>query len=120
MNVVLVAIGGFLGATARYFVSIRLSTFKSDFPPATFIVNITGSFLLGLLFGIMPSSNASLLFGVGFLGSYTTFSTLKVEIIRQFREKKWKTALAYMICSYIVGILLAYLGILIGLKLKQL
>lgn len=111
MNILLIAVGGFFGAIARYFIAKKLPSIS------TFFVNMTGSFLLGFLMGVMPPSKWSLLLGVGFLGSYTTFSTFKFEIIHQFREKKWKPALAYMFLSYFGGILLAFFGYMSGLRL---
>lgn len=117
MNILLIAIGGFLGAIIRYFIANKFPLIKGTFPSATFFVNLTGSFLLGFLMGIMPPSKWTLFLGIGFLGSYTTFSTFKVELIRQFQEKKWKPALAYMLLSYFGGILLAFLGFLSGQNL---
>ncbi|RST71273.1 fluoride efflux transporter CrcB [Siminovitchia acidinfaciens] len=115
MNMILVAIGGFFGAMARFYVGNKLvPTVKSGFPAGTFFVNITGSFLLGLLTGTVASTTTSLLIGIGFLGSYTTFSTFKVEIIRQLADKKSKEALLYMISSYFGGIALAFIGFVIG------
>ncbi|GIN21343.1 fluoride efflux transporter CrcB [Siminovitchia fordii] len=117
MNIFLVAIGGFFGAVTRYFVANKLSFLNNSFPAATFFVNLSGSFLLGLIMGGFPSSKWTLLVGIGFLGSYTTFSTFKVEMINQLRKKKWKPALIYMFLSYFGGIVLAFLGFLTGLRL---
>jgi len=114
LNILLIAIGGFFGAITRYFIANKIPLIKGTFPSATFFVNLTGSFVLGFLMGIMPPTKWALFIGVGFLGSYTTFSTFKVEMIRQFQEKKWKPALAYMLLSYFGGILLAFLGYISG------
>lgn len=114
LNILYVALGGFFGAVARYFVANKLPFSKGLFPMATFFVNLSGSFILGILIGILPPSELSLFWGVGFLGSYTTFSTFKVEIIRQLAGQQWKAALTYMLLSYVAGILLAYFGIAIG------
>lgn len=115
MNIIFVAIGGFFGAIARFYVGNKLlAPSKNGFPAGTFFVNMTGSFLLGLLTGIAASTTISLLIGVGFLGSYTTFSTFKVEVIRQVADKKSKVALFYMVSSYLSGIVLAFIGFVIG------
>lgn len=77
MEVWLVAIGGALGATARYVVGVILARYA--FPVGTLVVNAVGSFLLGcVLFGT-STSELTLLFGVGFAGAFTTFSSFSVQ-----------------------------------------
>ncbi|MDP5273311.1 fluoride efflux transporter CrcB [Chengkuizengella axinellae] len=121
MNVIqlfLVGIGGFLGAVSRYYVSsVMTSRFSTEFPYGTLTVNLIGSFLLGLLFGIHSGFDELMLFfATGFLGAFTTFSTFKVESVKLFVEQKWKPLILYIGLSYVLGILLAYIGFIIGMK----
>lgn len=115
MSLILIAIGGFLGAISRYVASNHVfHSQKGEFPIGTFVVNLVGSFLLGCLTKL--SSNTDLLFfaGVGFLGSFTTFSTFKVEVLQLLQENKWKLPLTYMFLTYFGGIFLAYAGFILG------
>jgi CrcB protein len=75
-----VAACGALGALARFRVdgSVTART-ATVFPIGTFVVNLTGAFVLGALMGLDPTHRVGLLFGTGFLGGYTTFSTWMVE-----------------------------------------
>jgi CrcB protein len=106
----LVGLGGFLGAITRYWVN---QTFTKNrlFPLGTFIVNMTGAFLLGILIGNewVPLS-ASLLVGTGFLGAYTTFSTFHFELFLLKKNKRTFLFFLYLTSSYFLGILLAGLG----------
>lgn len=110
----LVGVGGFFGAAARYWVNRTFSKTKL-FPLGTFLVNLTGSFLMGILVGTewIPLS-VSLLFGTGFLGAYTTFSTLNFELFLLNKNKQPFMFLIYLSSSYLAGILLAGLGFWIG------
>ena len=85
----LVGLGSGLGGVARYLLSAWVAArFPSGFPWGTFVVNISGCFLLGLLLTVLTERAAApwpgwrLLLGVGFLGGYTTFSTLLYETWR--------------------------------------
>ncbi|MEV0582627.1 CrcB family protein [Nonomuraea sp. NPDC050310] len=78
----LVALFGAAGAAARYLVDHAIrSRFPTRFPVATTVVNLTGSFLLGLLVGVGLTGDWRVLAGVGFCGGYTTFSTAMVETL---------------------------------------
>lgn len=87
-------------------------------PFATWAINLSGSFLLGLLAGAAWGDNVSLLLGTGFMGAYTTFSTFNVENVQLAREKKWKTLALYVGTSYVFGIVLAYGGDLLGASMR--
>lgn len=110
---VLIGIGGFLGAVFRYQISRWGSNLKSSFPYATLLVNLLGSFLLGLLVGVEANHNSKLMIGVGFLGAFTTFSTFQFEVVQLWKKDKRKS-LIYMFTSYIGGVLLAGLGMILG------
>jgi fluoride exporter len=111
----LVGIGGFFGAIARYSAS-RYFTENHSFrlPAATLFVNILGSFLLGLLMGKGTGEMWSLLLGTGFLGSFTTFSTFKLEGIQLHIDRRKKDFILYNTICYAGGILIAYVGFQMG------
>jgi fluoride exporter len=113
-----VALAGALGALARYGLSNVIgSRDPRAFPTATFVVNISGSFVLGLLAVLLTErfvAHASLRTSltVGFLGAYTTFSTFSLETFRLLDHGAVALATAYVAASVIVGVLAAYLGVL--------
>lgn len=115
MTYVLVAIGGAAGSLVRYslgkFINERS---KSDFPIGTFIINITGATLLGVVSTIGVSNDMMLLLGEGFLGAYTTFSTFMYEGFNLFQEREKLNAFIYILCSLILGVLGYALGTLAG------
>lgn len=119
MLVVLVAVGGFLGALARYGVGELAPTEPGRWPWGTFVVNVTGAFVLGaLLEGLARSGpdagrrrQARLVLGTGFCGAYTTYSTLAVETELLRRSSAIGSAAAYPLVSAAVGLLAAALGI---------
>ena len=114
-NLLLVGIGGFFGAIARYSISKFLNS-KSKFsiPMGTLTVNLLGSFLLGILIGAKADVMLLLLLGTGFLGAFTTFSTLKFEMTEMYLHKNKKKFLHYTVMTYGLGLLLAYAGYWIG------
>lgn len=114
-NIALVAIGGFFGAMSRFGLSNWIKgRYPSTFPLATFIVNLVGSFLLGLIFGANLENTWRLLLGTGFMGAFTTFSTFKLESIQLHANRNWKVLTLYLGFSYTLGILLAFIGIKLG------
>ena len=87
MNVLLVAAGGGIGAVLRYLIGIFLAVrLGPDFPWGTFFVNVTGSFLIGIVLVLVEdgtlSPEARLFLAVGILGGYTTFSTYSYEAVQ--------------------------------------
>lgn len=108
----LVGVGGFLGANARFFIArVVGALFETRFPLGTFIINVSGCFLLGLLGTIAtqkmsPHSEAMrLALGVGFLGAFTTFSTFEFETHALLEDGSWLTATANMAGSLFVGLI---------------
>ncbi len=115
LSILFVAVGGFFGAIVRFGVSNWIKgKYPSSFPIATLIVNLSGSFLLGLIIGANLAHSLQLLFGTGFMGAFTTFSTFKLESIQLRAEKKWKTLVIYLGITYTIGILFAFIGIRLG------
>lgn len=102
--------GGFLGAVARYAVaSLAARVAGAGFPYATFVINVSGSMLLGaLLTGLaeraLPHAHeVRLAAAVGFLGAYTTFSTFEWETHALVAHGRWGAALVNVVGSVVVG-----------------
>lgn len=117
----LVGTGGFLGAIARFLLSRGVhQAVDTPFPLGTFLVNMSGSFLLGALGVVVsqrmaPESEAMRLgLGIGFLGAYTTFSTLELETHALFEDGSWLLAATNMAASLFVGLLALRFGIVIA------
>ena len=94
MPYLLVGLGGFIGANARFVVARLVGAlFETRFPLGTFVINVSGSFLLGVLGTlvaqkVMPNSESMrLALGVGFLGAFTTFSTFEFETHALLRRR---------------------------------
>ncbi|WP_079710897.1 fluoride efflux transporter CrcB [Paraliobacillus ryukyuensis] len=109
MSILLVAIGGFAGANARYFVGVTFNRVDPLRPFGTWIANITGSFLLGFLFvatdnNLLPSMMWTLL-GTGFCGAYTTFSTFGTELVSMLVKKAYRRAILYAFSSIAISLL---------------
>ncbi|KJE27762.1 fluoride efflux transporter CrcB [Geobacillus thermoleovorans] len=105
-----VAIGGFFGAMARYIVSRWAARRSPRFPLGTLIVNLLGSFLLGWLAGSGAADAAKLLVGTGFMGAFTTFSTLKWESVQLIQQRQCVKSMAYLAVTYLFGVWLAWVG----------
>lgn len=116
-----IAIGGAFGAVARYLINVSpLNAVFDKFPLPTFVINITGSFLIGflmILFADKYSSNENLRMAiiVGFLGAFTTFSTFEMEMFGLVREKQLVTAFVYLALSILVG----FVGVVAGVSLGR-
>lgn len=114
-SALLVAIGGFMGAIARFAINKWFNErYSSSFPIATLLINLIGAFLLGYIIGRDLSVNWELLLGTGFMGAFTTFSTFKLEAIKLHMVKNWRAFALYLGISYTLGILLAFLGMRLG------
>ena len=121
MPYLLVGLGGFIGANARFVVARLVGTlFETRFPLGTFVINISGSFLLGVLGTVvtqkvMPSSESMrLALGVGFLGAYTTFSTFEFETHALLEDGSWLTASTNIFASLFVGLVAVRAGIVLA------
>lgn len=122
MTYLLIGIGGFLGANARYLVAVWVAErLGSVFPYGTLIINVSGSFMMGFLEGaiaegILVHPNWRLFFAIGFLGAYTTFSTFSFENFMLIQERLYLQALVNMLASVCLG-LMAILGGMIVARL---
>lgn len=117
-NLLLVFIGGGLGSSLRYIISKYLNT-GSLVPYGTFLVNIAGSLILGVVLGWAIKNNtlnnpANLILGVGFCGGFTTFSTFSFENYSLIRSGDYFSFSVYFFGSLILGILAILIGILIS------
>lgn len=112
MEFFLVGIGGTAGAITRFLIG-KLPISKA-FPFSTIIVNLIGSLLIGLLVGKGIHGNQYLLAATGFLGAFTTFSTLNVDLLNLITLKRKKAVLGYFLLSYMGGLLCVALGLLLG------
>lgn len=113
-----VGLGGFLGANARYFLGLwAASRLGIHFPWGTFIINVSGSFLLGVIatlvnLKLVPfGDHMRLTFAVGFLGAYTTFSTYELESHALLEGGNWWPAAANLFGSLASGLIAVRLGI---------
>lgn len=112
MSLIMVLAGGCLGAISRYEISRQIETFwRNHFPLGTFLINIVGSFLIGLVFQADWGVGWHSFLAVGFLGSFTTFSTFFLEIVQLGSRRKIAMAIGYLLSSYMIGILSAFLAI---------
>lgn len=107
---IFVGIGGFFGAFSRFYLGKLLA---HPYPWATFIINSTGSFALGLVFALQLSDWLWQLIGIGFLGAYTTFSTFGFESLQLIEQQKWRQVISYIVSTVLVGILFAVIGYLV-------
>lgn len=124
MTYLLLIIGGIAGALSRFHgARILQARLGSTFPFGTFVINLTGSFVLGLLGGwlaVHPVSwgqSISLLLGTGFCGAYTTFSSFSFETVQLWRAGSPGRALANLLSQPVLGLCLAWLGLVLGTRL---
>jgi CrcB protein len=124
INYLAVAAGGALGAMARYYLNgSALGRAARPFPTATFVINVTGSFILGFFLTLVTervsiSPYLRLAVAVGFVGAYTTFSTFEYENARLIEGREYLTAFLYMSLSVIVGFAAVWGGIIAARKLS--
>jgi|SRR5579883_509692 CrcB protein len=115
-----VGLGGFLGAIARFWLGGVISNrMGSRFPYGTFVINISGSFLIGLILTLLAekthwSPNWRYLIPIGFIGAYTTFSTFEYEIFRSFQDGEMLIALLNVTLSVVVGFVSVWCGVIAG------
>ncbi|WP_172371868.1 fluoride efflux transporter CrcB [Sporosarcina jiandibaonis] len=109
LDMMMIGLGGFLGAVTRYFISKKMNEI-GRFPSGTLHVNLAGSLLIGFVFGSDLSRIWTLFLASGLAGALTTFSTLIKEIIELRRRRKGSQAILYVLITFGGGIILAVLG----------
>ena len=120
MDYLWVGLGGFLGANARYALSVWVvDRLGAAFPWHTLLINVSGSLAIGLIMAVLTEKLVvdpawRLLLVVGFLGGYTTFSAYTIETLALLAEGEWLRALGYVLGSNGLGLLAVYLGMAAG------
>ena len=114
-NLILVALGGSIGPVFRYLISIfMIQVFGSSFPFGTLLVNVLGSFLMGVIYALGQLSHISpelkALIGVGLLGALTTFSTFSNETLLLMQEGDWLKAALNVVLNLSLCLFMVYLG----------
>jgi CrcB protein len=104
-----ISLGGILGANARYILGTWIAgRYGTSFPYGTLVINISGSFVIGLFLTLIAERfvlhpHWRLFFAVGFLGAYTTFSTFSYESVVLIQNGAWRLGLVNMVGSVVLG-----------------
>ncbi|MCU1678005.1 MAG: crcB1 [Frankiales bacterium] len=109
-----VALAGAGGAVTRFVVDGLVRSRRTTyFPWATFVINVSGSFVIGVLCGLVadPTAPARLIVGTGFCGGYTTFSTASFETVRLVQQRRHAVAVAFGVGGLVASVTAAALGI---------
>ena len=119
MDYVYVGLGGLIGSSTRYWIGgLAAARFGEAFPYGTFFINVSGSFLLGLLVGVLtPRTDGHawrLFLGTGFCGGYTTFSTYTVETVKLLENGSLAGACGYFVGGPVLGLAAAIAGLALG------
>ncbi|WP_396221926.1 fluoride efflux transporter CrcB [Gemmatimonas sp.] len=113
-----VAAGGATGSVARYVLGTLLLRVGSGFPVSTLLINVSGSFLIGLLARLFdaPDQNQVLraALTVGICGGFTTFSTFSAETVTLLQQGKAGRAALYVTVSLVLGVLATFAGLAVG------
>lgn len=123
MQWLMIAIGGALGSMVRFAaVSYITPLLSYRFPLGTFVVNLVGSFLIGLAYVLLVEKSIlavewRLFFITGILGGFTTFSAFSLEMLQMWQEGHVAQSILYAASSVVLGLLCAYVGMLLAQKL---
>ena len=116
-TILFVGLGGFIGSVARYLIYVAgAKAINTSFPYSTFIVNIAGCFLIGIIYGLaerqtIASQEFRAFLTAGLCGGFTTFSTFAFENLALVQERNYLTFALYSAASLVIGIAAAALGI---------
>ncbi len=119
LNVLIVALGGGLGAAGRFGVSLAIPARADAWPWATFLINVSGSLLIGVLAGWLSTRGDAaeqwrLFLGMGVLGGFTTFSAYSLETMRMIERNDWLGASTYSIGSVLAGLAAVAIGLMLA------
>jgi CrcB protein len=114
-----IAAGGMLGVLGRYEIAQAIHVSKDTFPWPTFITNLSGAFAIGVVLTLIlerwrPSAYARPFFVVGFLGGFTTYSTMAVETVLLVKDGEPVLGIGYLLGSVAAGLACCYGGMLIA------
>lgn len=117
-TIVIVGTGGFIGSVMRYLLQVYIENkLLSTFPLATMIANISGSLLIGIVFGLaeksLMNSDWRIFLSVGICGGFTTFSAFAFNNFNMIKEHTWNQLFLNIGGTMIFGILAVYLGIIL-------
>jgi len=115
-KIILVGIGGFTGSIARYLFQLWIPHYPGAFPWGTFIVNILGSLVIGIIYGLaeehkIMSHEFRLLLAIGFCGSFTTFSTFSAENLQMYQLESYGHLVVNVLLSVTLGIIAVVGGV---------
>lgn len=118
-NLLLVFVGGGFGSVLRYIIGKYLNNTENGIPYGTFLANILGSLLIGLILGYALknnslSSNQTVLLATGFCGGFTTFSTFAYENHLFLKSGDFTSFAIYTIASFVLGFLAVFLGMFLA------
>lgn len=119
LKYLVIGVGDFLGALARYVLGTYIgSRYGSAFPYETFVINVSGSFLVGFILTFLAKSTASpywrYLIPIGFIGAYTTFSTFEYETLRAVQDGQIAAGVVNVVLSNLVGFAAVWAGVVTG------
>lgn len=115
----MVGVGGFVGAIARFWLGgVIYAKMGTKFPYGTFVINISGSFLIGFMLTLLTerthlSPNWRYLVPIGFIGAYTTFSTFEWETLGAVRSGQMLVAGLNVVLSVVLGFIAVWLGVIV-------
>lgn len=114
LNCIFVGIGGFIGSVLRYLVGMIPLNSSTEFPFNTLIINVLGSFVIGLIIAVSDNKNINpqlmLLLKVGVCGGFTTFSTFAYETSELIQNGSIMLSLTYIITSFVLSIAAVFLA----------
>ena len=120
LKYLMVGLGGCLGSILRFWLGSYIGgRLGSRFPYGTFVINVTGSFLIGMILTILAektqwSPNWRYLIPIGFIGGYTTFSTFEYETFRLVQDGQMVTAMLNVVGSVVIGFAGVWAGMVAG------
>lgn len=119
-NILIVGTGGFIGTAMRYLVQVQVEKLMgSTFPLGTFLVNIAGSLIIGIVYGLAERGNLlgpewRLFLAVGLCGGFTTFSSFSADTLNLLKDNSIIQMLSYTGGSVLLGLLSVYVGLILA------
>lgn len=120
MKYLVLGLGGFIGVNLRFLIQTwAANRWGPDFPYGTLLINVAGSFILGLFVTLattrlIVSPNLRLFVAVGLLGGFTTFSSFTVETLNLLQGGRWLPSALYLLGNVVLGLLAAMAGIILA------